>query len=112
MHRRTQLPAQRSLAGADLAGDQPNAAQLDQVIQARLGFARHTGDEQFIGLQRALEGVVGEAKVGEIHQRFCSSWGVRAARSRSASPVLRGAAGGVSGSMFWVGRLRRTKQLA
>ena len=46
----TQLPAQRGLAGADLAGDEPNAAQLDQVIQARLGFARSTGGEQLIGL--------------------------------------------------------------
>ena len=32
MQRGAQLPAQRGLAGTDLAGDQPDAAQLDEVI--------------------------------------------------------------------------------
>jgi hypothetical protein len=43
------LPAHAGFAGADLAGDEPDAAQLDQVLQACLGFACGAGSEQLIG---------------------------------------------------------------
>jgi hypothetical protein len=62
-----QLPAHGGLAAADLAGDEPDAAQLHQMLQARLSFARGAGSEQLIGLQGALEGVMGKAEVSEIH---------------------------------------------
>jgi hypothetical protein len=63
----TQLPAHAGLTATDLAGDQSDAAQLHQVSQARLRFARGAGGEQLIGQQRALERIVGQAEVSEIH---------------------------------------------
>jgi hypothetical protein len=37
--------------------------------QAGMGFAQSDGPEQFVGVRFALEGVMGKAEVGEIHQR-------------------------------------------
>jgi len=62
-----ELAAHAGLAGADFARDQSDAAQFDQVLQARLGLARGGGGEELVGLQRALEGVMGEAEVRAIH---------------------------------------------
>lgn len=91
---------------------QADAAQIGEVLIACLGFVRGRAWEQFIGLQRVIERIVGEAEVSEIHQRGSSSLGVRALRSRTTRPVLRGAGAGVSGSMPWEGRCRRTTRLA
>jgi len=45
------------------------ARELDQVIQACMSFAQAGTGEEFVLLQIALEGIVGEAEMGEIHQR-------------------------------------------
>jgi len=81
---------------------------LDQMLEAGQGFAAGGDGEQFVRLQDGLERVVGEAEVSAVHQR-----GLRSSRSwRRARPLGRGVSGGEAGSRFWVGRWRRTKQLA
>ena len=103
------LAADGGLARADLAGDQADAAQLDQVLQARLGFAGGCGGEQVIGLRGRVEGVGGEAEVFAVHQRASSSSGRRAVRAQQAQAAgARGcaAAGRVGVEGLRDGRLR------
>jgi len=130
-----ELTAGGGLARAGLAGDQADAAQLDQVGQAHLGLAQGGGGEQFIGLRRALEGEVGQSEVREVHGGLApgsvvqsgalvlaAGLGLIKVCSRSelgatlagALAVLFAGAGGARGSVSKLreGRLRRTKQLA
>ena len=50
------VPADGGLAGADLAGQQADAAQFDEVLESDLGFAMGAGLEQFVGMEVVLEG--------------------------------------------------------
>ena len=68
------LAAGGGLAATDLAGEQADAAQFEQVEQARLGFAASLGLEQLVGVVHGLEGVAGEGEVLEIHQLSCSGF--------------------------------------
>jgi hypothetical protein len=57
------VAADGGLAAADLPGHEPDAAQLDEVLQARFGFAAGGGGIEFIGLEGVLEGEAGEREV-------------------------------------------------
>ena len=62
-----ELAAGGGLAATAFAGDQADTAQLDEVVQAGMGFTQAGAREELVGLQIPLEGIVGEAEVGEIH---------------------------------------------
>ena len=70
------LAADRGLAGAGLAGDQADGAQLQQVLQAHLGLGEGGGGKQILGLQGQIEGEGGQGEVLAVHQRFSSLIGI------------------------------------
>ena len=55
--------AEAGLAAAGLAGEQADAAQLEQVLEAGFGFAGSLGEEQLVGLGEVGEGEAGEGEV-------------------------------------------------
>jgi len=61
--------ADGGFAGADLAGDQPDPAQLQEVVKPDVGFAEGAGGEQRVGVALCLEGEAGEGEVLAVHQR-------------------------------------------
>ena len=100
------VAADGGLAGSDLAGEQSDAAQFDEVLEARLGLAVGAGLEQLVGGEVVLEGQPGEGEVSEVHQSFSLS------RSRMAMGDGGGSGAGSSVSMCEDGRTRRTAVLA
>ena len=101
--------ADGGLAGPDLAGQEADAAELDEVPEARLGLAVGAGLEQFVGGEVVLEGQPGEGEVAQVHQSFslfCLP------RSRKAMRDGGGSGAGWSVSMCDDGRTRRTAVLA
>ena len=99
------VPADGGLAGADLAGQQADAAQFDEVLQARLGLAVGAGLEQLVGLEVVLEGQVGEGEVALVHQSLSLSL-------RIAMGDGGGSGAGLSVSIREAERARRTAVLA
>ena len=102
------MAADGGLAAADLAGEQADAAQIEQMLQARLGFAAGGRSEQLVGVEVGLEREAGEGEVAQIHQSG-SCW---RSSLRSASGEGGGWAGGVSDSICREGRPRLTDALA
>ena len=106
------VPADGGLAGSDLAGEQSDAAQFDEVLEARLGLAVGAGLEQLVGGEVVLEGQPGEGRrrrasaTAQVHQSFSLS------RSRMAMGDGGGSGAGSSVSMCEDGRTRRTAVLA
>ena len=83
------VSANGGLAAADLAGQQPEAAQLEQMHEARDRFVVGAEGEQFVGLEVGGEGEAGESEVAQIGRIgghiSCPSAGARAAdRDRGA----------------------------
>ena len=64
------MAAHGGFARADLAGDEADALELDEVMQACLGLAAGVRFEQLVGVGRSLEGEPGE---GEVAQYITSS---------------------------------------
>ena len=54
--------------GADLAGEQADAFEFDEVVESGLGLAPGVGFEQLVGLGGGLEGHAGEGAVSQVHQ--------------------------------------------
>ena len=102
----------RGLARAGLAGHQADGAQLQQVLQTRLGLGKGSGGEQLLGLRGEIEGKGGQGEVLTVHQFGSpSSWTSRGS-ARSFRPDGAGSGAGPSTSRVRDGRLRLTKQLA
>ena len=87
------------------AARRADAAQFDEVPQARLGLAVGVGLEQLVGAEVGLEGQPGEGEVSQVHQPFSS-------RSRMAMGDGGGSGAGSSVSIREDGRARRTAVLA
>ena len=92
------------LAAAGLAGEQADAAQLQQVVEAGVGFAGVAGEELPVGRQGVVEGEAGESEVAAVHQRGSLPILRRAiagssspSSSASSSASGSGSAGGSSG---------------
>ena len=81
--------ADAGLAAADLAGEQADAAQFEQMLEARRGLAGGAGGEQLVGVGGMLEGEVGEGEVGQV-QQSCSWQGARSSRRRRGGGRRRG----------------------
>ena len=96
------------LPAADLAGEQADAAQFEQVLQARLGFAASDRGEQFVGFEVGGEREAGEGEVAEIHQSDSLLWSSLC----SASGDGGGWGAGESDSIWREGRVRLTEALA
>ena len=109
MQRGGDVAADGGLAAADFAGEQADASQFEQVLQARLGFAAGGRGEQLVGVEVGLEREAGEGKVAQVHQ---SSSCCRRSSLRRASGEGGGWAGGVSDSICQEGRTRLTEALA
>ena len=103
-----ELSAGGGFAGAGLAGEQTDAAQLEEVLQSGVGFGAGGVTEQFIGLEVIVEGEAVEGEVFEVHQRFSFSGSLSFRRARPVG----GDAGGVSGCKDKEGRWRLTWALA
>ena len=101
--------ADGGLAGPDLAGQEADAAQLDEMPEARLGLAVGGGLEQLVGGEVVLEGQPGEGEVAQAHQSFPLSC---LPRSRMAMRDGGGSGAGPSVSMCEDGLTRRTAVLA
>ena len=99
------VAADGGLAGADLAGQQADAAQFDEVFEARLGLSVGIGLEQLVGDEVVLEGEACEGEVSGVHQSLSLS--LRSARGDGG-----GSGGGLSVSTCEEGRARRTAVLA
>ena len=99
------VPAEGGLAGSDLAGEQADAAQFDEVFEARGGLAAGVGVEQFVGGEIGLEGKPGEGEVSGVHQSL-------SLRLRMAMGDCGGSGAGSSDSIRQDGRARRTVALA
>ena len=91
-----EMAAHGGLAGADLAGEQADAAQLDEVAEPGLGLAPGRGPEQLVGLGQGLEGHAGEGEVAQIHQSCSMSL-------RRLSGEGGGSGGGSPASISFVG---------
>ena len=50
-----------------LAGEQADAAQVDEVAEPGLGLAARVGLEELVGLCQGLEGQAGEGEVALVH---------------------------------------------
>ena len=68
MQRGGDVAAHGGFARTDLAGQQPDAAQLDEVLQARLGLAPGARVEQLVGMGGGLEREPGQGEVSQVHQ--------------------------------------------
>lgn len=104
------VAADGGFAGADLAGHEPDAAQLDEVFEPGFGFAAGGGGIEFIGLEGVLERESGEREVAQVHYSSSSLWWLaKAPRVRREGG---GSGAGVSVSRRQEGRSRRTVVLA
>ena len=99
------VSADGGLAGADLAGQEADAAQFDEVLEADLGLAVGVGLEQFVGVEVVLEGQPGEGKVAGVHQSLSLSL-------RRVMGDGGGSGAGLSVSICQEGRARLTAVLA
>ncbi len=97
-----------ALAAAAVAGDEPDAAHLGEVTEARGQLHRAPRRVHLLGGNVVAEGKSEHGEVLEVHQRFSSSSLPRSLRRRPGA----GAAGCVSASRARVSLLRLTKQLA
>ena len=108
--------ADGGLAGPDLAGQEADAAQLDEMPEARLGLAVGGGLEQLVGGEVVLEGRPGEGEVAQVHRLFPLSLFALSlfalSRSRMAMRDGGGSGAGSSVSMCEDGLTRRTAVLA
>ena len=62
------VAAHGGFARADLAGEQADALELDEVMEPRLGLAAGVRLEQLVGVGRGFEGQPGEGEVTQVHQ--------------------------------------------
>ena len=91
-----EVAADGCLAGAHLACEHADAAQLDEVAEPGLGLAAGAGFEEFVGFCRCLEGQAGEGEVSQVHQssslsfRMASGEGSGSGALPSASTCLEG----------------------
>ena len=92
-------------ARADLAGEQADALELDEVMEPRLGLAAGVRFEQLVGVGRGFEGQPGEGEVTQVHQ-------FSPLRFRIVSGEGDGCDGGVSHWSCEEGRSRLTAVLA
>ena len=99
------MAAHGGFARADLAGDEADALELDEVMQPSLGLATGVRLEQLVGVGGGLEGEPGEGEVTQIHYFF-------SLRCRIASGEGEGCDGGVSQWSWEEGRWRFTRVLA
>jgi hypothetical protein len=65
---REHLAAGAGLAAAAVAGDEPDAAQLEEVSEPDLEFLGGSGGEEVLGLDLAGEGVGEKAEVLAVHR--------------------------------------------
>lgn len=75
------------------------------MFQTDFGLGQGGGGEQRLGLQRLIEGEVGEGEVLAVHRAYSGS-------SRSFSGEGVGSAAGAAGRKVAEGRSRLTAQLA
>ena len=92
-----EVAADGGLARPHLAGEQADAAQLDEMAEPGLGLAPGRGLEQLVGLGRGLERHAGEGEVFAVHQssfflklRILSGEGGGSGAGSSASISLAG----------------------
>ena len=100
------VAAHGGLAAARFPGQQSNAAQIDEVLEPRLGLAVGTEAEQLVGVRGGLERQTGQGEVAQVHQS-CSSFS-----RRMLSGERGGSGAGAEGSMRPEGRSRFTAVLA
>ena len=99
------VAAYGGFARADLAGDEGDALELDEVMQSSLGLAAGVGLEQLVGVCRGFERHPGQGEVAQVHYFF-------SLRFRIASGEGEGSSGGVSQCSCQEGRWRLTRVLA
>ena len=103
-----EVSADGCLAGSHLAGEQADAAQVDEMAEAGLGLAAGRGVEQFVGLGRGLEGQACEGEVLAVHH----SSSFLSVRLRRVSGEGGGSGGGWSAWISLVDQVRLTAVLA
>ena len=64
------VSAHGGFARADLAGEQTDALELDEVMQPCLGLTACVGLEPLVGVCRRFEGEPGQGEVSQVHQFF------------------------------------------
>ena len=64
------VTAHGGLARADLAGDEADALEFDEVLEARLGLAPGVRCEQLVGVCRGFERHPGQGEVAQVHYFF------------------------------------------
>ena len=89
----------------DLAGDEADALELDEVMEPGLGLATGVRCEQLVGVGRGLEREPGEGEVAQVHYFF-------SLKCRIASGEGSGSGAGVSQWSCEEGRWRLTRVLA
>ena len=94
-----EVAADGGLARADLAGEQADAAQADEMAEPGLGLAAGRGLEQPVGLGRGLEGQAGQGEVLLVHHS-CSFLSLSL---RMASGEGRGSGAGSAASISLAG---------
>ena len=99
------VAAHGGFARADLAGEQADALEFDEVMQPGLGLAAGVRLEQLVGVGRGLERHPGEGEVTEVHYFF-------SLRCRIARGEGSGSRAGVSHWSCQEGRWRLTRVLA
>ena len=80
MERGDHLAADGGLAASGLAGDEADAAQIEEVAQAHLQLGHGGGGEEILDGEVLGEGVTGEAEVLAVHGQ--TSFLARSARRR------------------------------
>ena len=99
------MAAHGGLARADLAGEQTDALEFDEVMEPGLGLAPGVGFEQLVGVGGGFEGEPGEGEVTQVHYFF--SLRLRIVRGEGS-----GSDGGWSQWSCPEGRWRLTRVLA
>ena len=99
------VPAHSGLAAADFPGQQPDAAQFDEVVEPRLGLAAGGRLEQLVGVLGGGERAAGEGEVAQVH--YVVSFSLRIASGDGG-----GTGGGSLGLTCQEGRSRLTAVLA
>ena len=99
------VAAHGGFARADLAGEQADALEFDEVLEPRFGLAAGVRLEQLVGVGRGLEGQPGECEVTQVHYFF-------SLRCRIARGEGSGSRAGVSQWSWEEGRWRLTRVLA
>ena len=68
MQRTGDVAAHAGLAAAGLPGQQPDTAQIDEVLEPRLGLAMGAAAEQLVGVRGGFERQAGQGEVAQVHQ--------------------------------------------